>query len=207
MANTVATIVEGMTTGQAGNMADQLTTYCRKNGSTLPKDIVQEVLKQEGGDLAKEQFELLRARVDRRASMIVRHVKIDPTLTPKQVVDATGRNQYVSDEVLATMPASVGPDEDDVYFFKVGRSLTAEQLDKEYELRGLVPNPRKQVQANADDPSFADEHWNGTQWNRDGKVSSFLAFDGWGGGRNVDGSRYGYEWDGRWWFAGVRKVS
>lgn len=206
MADTVATIAEGMSSGQAGNMADQLVTHCRKHGSTLPKDIVQQVLKQEGSDLAKEQFELLRARVESRKNMIVRHVIINPNLTPKQLIEATGRKQLVTADVLATMPKSIGPDEDDVYFFKVGRNLTPEELDKEYELRGLVPNPRKQAQVNIDDLLFADEYPNASQWNRDGKVASYLALSRWSDAGHVSCNRDGGErWSDHWWFAGVRK--
>ena len=207
MATTINPIAEGITAGQIGKINELLAAGLRKHGSTISSAATQEVLREEGAELVKELVEAIRSRVERHSEMIVRHVVINPKLTPKQVVDATGRTQYISDDVLATMPDSYGPDEDDVYFFSGKRSMSAEEVEKEFDRRGLVPCPRKQAQANTDDPSFADQHPNGTQWNREGKVSSFLAFSRWGDERDVHCDRRDGGWRGYWWFAGVRKVS
>jgi len=206
MAKAVATIAEGMSVVQSGRMANRLLAHCRKHGITLSKDVVQEVLKQEGKELAKEQFEALRTRVERR-SMIVRHVTVNRNQTPKQVIDATNRNQRVASDVLATMPAlGTGTEEVDVYFFRVraGRYLNAEKLAREYESRGLVPDPYAQAKVNEDDPAFADQYSNGTQWNREGKVSTCLSFSEWGDVRSVDCNRSDNGWGSAYWFGGIR---
>ncbi len=150
MANTVATIVEGMSVEQGGKMADQLLTYCRKHGSVLPKSTVQEVLKQDGEVVAKEQFEVLRKYVERRSKIIVRRVTINWDLTPEQMIAATKRKQYVTAGVLATMPRQgAGIEKDvDMYFFPAERQLTIDE--QEAEARGvrtgavlLRPDPGK----------------------------------------------------------------
>ena len=210
MVTTIAPITEGMSTEQAGRLADRFTTRCRKDGEVLPKDIVQDVLEQEGVELVSEMFEALRKRVERRSKMVVWRVVLNPELTSEQVIDGTGRTKYVNADVVETMPKHEGPAEVDVHFFTLGRFVSPDQLDAEYEARGLVPHPRAQAQVNTDDPSFADERPNGTQWRDDQGRACFLTFDGWWGERRMRcdrDDRDDGDWDGGWWFAGVRKSS
>lgn len=204
----IAPIV-GMTTEQAGRMADRLTTRCRKDGLTFSKDIVQDVLEHEGGELTQEQFEALRRRVERRSEMIVRRTTVNRDQTPKQLIDATGRKEYLNDEVLKTMPRQdTGteryPEEVDMYFFNVGRYLTIDEQERVLAEYGLAPDYYAQTQVNIDDKSFADKHPNAAQWdNRDGQAS-YVAFYRSDGGRFVGCSRYGFDWRVDWWFAGRR---
>jgi hypothetical protein len=137
--------------------------------------------------------------------MIVRRVKVNRNLNPQEVLDATGRNQYTDKSVVATMPR--GEDEEtDVYFFQLGRYVSNADLVKEYELRGIEPDPYAQAQVNTDDPDFAKEKPNGTQWkDKDGKWC-FVTFNLWNGRRNVSVGRGGGGWLDDWWFAGVRKA-
>jgi hypothetical protein len=124
-----------------------------------------------------------------------------------QTINDTGRNKNVNDGILETMPVGNGPEEVELVYFRLGRTVYADELEREYEARGLEPDPQAQSTDNEADQSFADEHPNSNYWNRDGKLSSFLTFDRWNGRRYVDCDRGGSYWDGRWWFAGVRKVS
>ena len=200
--------VEGMTAGQAGRISDHFSPYCRKEGTVLPKDTVQAVLDEEMEDLLGEMFEALRTRVERRAKIITRRVKVNRDQTPEQIVNATGRKQYVNAEVLSTMPRQgAGIEEVDVYFFNVGKYLSIAEQEKVLAERGLVPDYYAQVQVNIDDPLFADEHPNGAQWdNKDGKAASFVTFSRWDDGRGVDVIRGGGGWNDDWWLAGVRKT-
>ena len=199
---------EVATKEQFGRASDRFEERCRKNNATLPKDATQLVLEEEGDELAQEMYEALRKRVERRTTMIVRHATVNRNQTPKQILDATGRKQYVNKDILETMPGKgEGAEEIDVYFFKLGRWVGAEELEREYALRGLTPDPYAQAQVNTDDPEFATEHPNSTQWNRDGKVSSYLDFGRWGGGREVYCGRYDSDWNDDYWFSGVRNVS
>ena len=134
--------------------------------------------------------------------------RVDYTRTPMQVIKATGRVEYVDEDIAKTMPRlGEGVRENmEVVFFKLGRNVGAEELDREYELRGLVPDPYAQAAVNEQDSAFADKHPNGSQWYREGRNASYLAFDRWSDDeRRVDCLRRGNAWLGHWWFAGVRK--
>lgn len=203
MENSIATI-ETITAAQIGRASDRFSERCRKNAASLPKDVTQLVLEEEGDQLSQEMFEALRKRVEARASMIVRHVKVNRHQDPIQVIDATNRTKYINDDVLAIMPRA-GEAEVDVFFFKLGTRVSVDDLDREYESRGLVPDPYAQSQVNADDPAFADEHPNGGQWRDSKNRACYIAFRRLGGERRVLVSRSSRVWSGGWWFGGVRK--
>ena len=80
-------------------------------------------------------------------------------------------------------------------------------MAKEYEFVGLKPDPKAQAADNAANPEFAKKHPNGTHWPLEGGGYGFLAFDEWLVGRDVDCRRNVVDWDDRWMFGGVRKVS
>jgi hypothetical protein len=201
-------VVEVVTTEQLGRAADRFITKCRKNEASLPKNLSQQVLEEEGDQLAQEMFDAFRKRVERRSKMIVRRVTVNRVLTPEQMIEATGRRQYVDKNILETMPRNgAGIEEVDVYFFNPGRYLTIDEQERELAAMGLDPDYYAQIQVNIDDPLFADEHPNGAQWYKKDKQASFFAFSRDGDGRHVGVYRYGLGWDGCWWFAGVRKVS
>lgn len=209
MDKTIAPIEEVITSAQVGRASDRFAERCRKNASSLPKDTVQQVLEEEGDQLAQDMFEAFRNHVERRSNMIMRHVTVARSRSsPKQVIDAARRKQYIDEAVLETMPGKgEGIEEVDVYFFNLGRYVSVDELDREYESRGFTPDPYAQAQVNIDDPSFADEHPNGTQWDRKGKVASYLAFSRWYVERKVYCNRDDDDWRDYWWFAGVRKSS
>jgi hypothetical protein len=136
--------------------------------------------------------------------MIVRRVKVDRTRTPKEAVAATKRNEYVDQSVLATAPAGE-LEEVDVYFYPIECSTSAPDFAKLYDELGLVPDPMAQTAVNEDDPAFADNHPNGSQWKDSQNRFCYLAFRRWDGERDVNCYRYVNAWNGRWFVAGVRK--
>ena len=139
--------------------------------------------------------------------MIVRHVRVDRTRTPKEVLDATGRRQYVNASVVESMPGrGEGVEEVDVYFFPLRRFATDEEVEKAHELRSLkAADPYAVAAANEDDPGFADDHPNNTHWkDADGK-RCYATFDRWRVERSVYVFRDALDWRGDWWFAGLRK--
>src|SRR6185369_14550390 len=107
-------------------------------------------------------MEVPREYIDNDNNTIVRHVTVERDRDREQFCLRISRRQFVDNAVLATMPND-GPAEVDVVFFKVGRYLSVNELEGEYESRGLKPDHYAQIQANIDDPAFADEHPNGTQ--------------------------------------------
>jgi hypothetical protein len=167
-------------------------------------DAVQTVLGQ--SDFADAQLSIFRTRVEAVSEMIIRHVKVDRTKTPQQMIAALGRTPYVTDAILETMPRGEG-EEVDVVFFPLKRYVPTTEWLAELELRGLKPDHYAQLQANVDDKAFADEHPNGSQWGLDEKGNaSFVAVDRWRGGRrDVNVSRNDSDWSDHWWGCGVRK--
>ncbi|MEK7579848.1 MAG: hypothetical protein AAB469_01495 [Patescibacteria group bacterium] len=143
-------------------------------------------------------------------NLIVRYVKVDRTKTPEQMLEATGRRQYTDADVVKAMPRGDG-DEGEVFFFKLdlssrGGHISNDDMEKEYELRGLKPaDPYKLSQVNVDDPAFADEHPNSTHWKDTNGRWCFALFHQWDGRRRVRVYRGAYGWNAYWWFAGLRK--
>lgn len=135
---------------------------------------------------------------------VIRMVKVDRNRTPQEVLDATKRNQYTDKKVVGTMPKGEG-DEVEVTFFKLGRYVSDADLAKEYEARGLKPDQYAQAAVNEADPGFADEHPNGSHWQRTDGGYNFLAFGRWHDERGVHCRRDDLDWFDDWWFAGVRK--
>lgn len=194
-----------MTDGQIDNLVDKFRAAARKHRAEFASDAVQQVLGV--ANLGMELLEPFRRRVDAVSEIIVRHVKVDRTRTPQQVLDATGRRQYVDPDVVTSMPGcGDGIEELDVCFFPLRRFSSDEEVEKACKLRGLerLADPYVVAQVNTDDPEFADEHPNATHWKVNGKWCYF-ACGRWSDGRHVNVDRAGRDWNDHWWFAGLRK--
>lgn len=196
-------VASTITAGQIGKAQELVGAALRK--SNLPSDPTQKVLEAHGGELADEYVASLRKRVEAISNMIARRVKVDRTRDPQKALDATGRKQYTDKGVVKAMPKGHG-EEPEVLFFKVGRTLSDNDLEKEYALRGLKPaDPYSLAQVNADDPAFADDRPNGTHWQDANGNWCFAAFHRWDGVRKLSVGRDGGVWVDGWWFAGLRK--
>lgn len=192
-----------MTDPQINKAVELYRSMLQKRRSELGSDAVQQVLGQ--SEYLGEMVGVLRKRVEAVSHMIVRRVTVDRSRTPQEMLTVTGRKQYVTDNVVASMPKGEG-DEVEVFFFKLGRYVNDADLDKEYELRGLKPaDPYSQATVNEIDPAFADEHPNGTHWKDSSNKWCFATFRRWVGGRFVYVDQFGDDWDVSWWFAGLRK--
>ncbi len=194
----------------AYNTRQRNLAVLRKHRNELNSEAVQQVLGID--ELGAELLGVFRKRVEAVSNMIVRRVKVNRTREPQAMLDATGRKQYTDRNVVKNMPHD-GREEDDVFFFKPDKSaydrnncISDDNLTKEYDLRGLKPDPYAQAAVNEADSAFADDHPNGTHWkDADGNwcYAAFLRWDG--VERRVDVRRSRIVWDGRWLFAGVRK--
>lgn len=197
--------METMTPSQIGKVQEIVGAACRKAG--FPSAPVQQVLEHQGAQLTAEILAVLRKFVEAVSNLIVRVVTgVNRTLTPQQMLDATGRNQYTNREVLQAMPRGEG-DEKEIVFFQVGKEISDDDLEKEFELRGLKPaHPYSLAEVNQDDPAFADSRPNCTHWKDENGKWCYIAFNRWGvGARDVDVHRNDNGWYDDWWFAGVRK--
>ena len=193
-----------MTEGQIDRAVELFRAQLRKHAAELPSETVQQVFGQ--SELTREWFEVLRRRVETTGSLIIRWVKVDRTRTPRQVLDATGREQYTDREVVDSMPWGQGK-EVEVVFFKLDRHVSDTDLKKEYTLLGLVPaDPFSVAAVKVADPTFADTYPNGTHWQDAHGRWYFAAFRCWHDGeRLVNVNRNGSGWPDGWWFAGLRK--
>lgn len=194
---------KAMTAGQIDKAVQNYRVLLEKHAHEFESNAIQTVF----GDpeFAAEQYSVLRKRVEVTSSMITKTVKVNRNQTPKEVLNATGRTQYVNDSVVQEMPRGEG-EEVNVVFFKVGRQISDDDLEKEYELRGLVPaDTYSQSKVNEDYPGFADTHPNGTHWKNKKGQWCCSSFDGWGGERRMDVYQSDRGWCDDWWFAGLRK--
>lgn len=116
-------------------------------------------------------------------------------ITPREVLKKTGCRIYADEKVLKNAPVG---ELQKVEWFNIGKYVTREELEKEYEDRGLEPVNLNTLAANADAHDFT-----ATIWEDGGPL--YAAFGRWDGDRDVDVSLRDYDWDDDWWFAGRRK--
>lgn len=127
-------------------------------------------------------------------------------ITAKELLEKTGRKLYIDYDVLETCPEPKRVTE--LQFFTLGKYVSDDDLEKEYESRGLVPAPVKAIaaydlenRADMDGKKYLGTHWKDSEgrW-------CFATFRQWS-----DDERFVYvirsdvDWDDYWWFAGFRK--
>ncbi|MBI4281810.1 hypothetical protein HY625_03245 [Candidatus Uhrbacteria bacterium] len=188
-----------------GDQVDHVEGLVRKRLRGLPRDQIQ-LLITNGGIYIHAYNKMLDEVFSRLTGIIiVRRIKPDRTRTPRQVLDATNRRQYTSNDVVVTMPMGEGNEEVEMTFFKPGRCLSLADLAAEYDARDLEPDPVALAALNEADPAFADEHPNATQWKLPGGGYGFMTFYRDGGERYVRVDRDDHGWDADWSFGGARK--
>ena len=205
---TIMTPSETTTAGQIDKAVANYRALLEKHSRDFKIDAVQTVLGQ--SELANEQLAVFRRRVKAFENLIVRKVKVDRSRSPQEAIEATGRVQCTDRKIVDSMPKGDG-DEVEVVFFQPDLSnrngfISDDDLEKEFELRGLKPaDPISVAAVNEADLAFADEKPHGTHW-KDVKGNwCYAAFGHWFDGRAVDVNRVGDDWYDFWWFAGVRK--
>ena len=203
---TPSVVQEKVTDQQIDKATDVFRSIVRKHREEFPSDAMQQALGTKG--LTSDLLGIIRKYVEMFVGMIVRLVNVDRIRKPEQVLEATGRKQYVDKDVVATMPHGEGG-EVKVIFFKLDLSqrngqISDDDLAKEYTLRGLKPaDPYSLAAVNEADPSFADAHPNATHWKDANGKWCYAAFIVWSDERGVDVYRHDFGWDDYWWFAGL----
>src|SRR3989344_2114109 len=199
-------VVSGATGEQIEHIMDMWRRRLRSRNLTL--DEGNQIIRNGGAyhptmDAAADLLvDKVRSDTTNTVVRMVRNIR--RSRTPMQAIDAIGRNKYVDDSIVATMPVGDGPEETELVYFRLGRYVSEDDLAKEYETRGLVPDHQAQCAANEADPAFADTHPNGSQW-KDGKKWNFVSFHRGDGERYVGCCRGVSGWGDGWWFAGRRK--
>lgn len=194
----------GMTEGHIGKINELLAAGLRKKRGNFRAADVQLTLERCGPTIVERFITSLEELVATTANAIVRTVKVNRGRSPKEMVTALNRAEYTEKSVVKIIPRGEGEDVV-VEFFKLGKYVSDDDLAREYEQRGLIPDPYAQAAVNEADPAFADERPNGTHWKDEDGNWCYIAFDRGGGGRFVDVDRGSGDWRDRWWFGGVRK--
>lgn len=198
--------VTAVTAGQIGKLQEMFGAGIRK--AKFPSDAVQQAMEKQGDALVSDLVRAVRKRVEMFVNIAVRVVCVNRNRKPQEAIRATGRCEYLDDQVVSAMPCGEG-EIAEVVFFKPDLSeknghISDDDLEREYESRGLIPiDPYSLSAVNEDDPAFADDHPNAIHWKDSGRWC-YAAFDRWCGERSVRVSRSN-DWGGRWWFAGARK--
>ncbi|MFZ1987473.1 MAG: hypothetical protein WAV21_00345 [Minisyncoccia bacterium] len=132
-------------------------------------------------------------------------VRVDRTRPPRTALEATGRQLYVDDSVLAAMPRGIG-EYVEIVFFKIGYVVNDRALEREYESRALLPaDPYSLAAANKFDPSFADQYPNVTHWRDQAGNRCFAAFGCWSEGPYARVEHVNGVYHAKKWFAGLLK--
>lgn len=119
--------------------------------------------------------------------------------TPRDLLEKSGYTIYANEKVLANAPmGEVG----EVEIFTVGRYISDDELESEYEKRGLIPANLPSLESVKDKKDLIATHWKDADGNW-----CFASFGRWGDSRRVHVRRGDCDWGGSWWFAGLRKPS
>jgi len=136
-----------------------------------------------------------------------RTVPVDRSLSPAAAIAATGRNRYLADSVVASMPQ--GKDGTvDIFFILLDTRMNDVFVDKQLSNNGLIAvDPFALMSCNAVEPDFADGHPCFTHWKDAEGKWCYAAFSAWSGEREVEIRQCVSSWGGRWRVAGVLKPS
>lgn len=201
---------EAMNDSQIDKPSDNLRAGIIKIVTQFSAEHIKEVL--ENGQLdARINFAIgtiIGEIISDLANTVIQVVpRLDRSRTLQQICGDTGYRPNVDSSVLETIPPGGTDIEENVVvvFFRPGRCLNAAELEREYDSRGLVPDPVALIAVNVADPNFARDYPNGTQWGRNGQEASYITFQHWPFEPQMYICRSGNAWGPDWWFAGVRK--
>ena len=192
-----------ITDGQIEKATDVFRAALRKNRSRLDAGTFQQVLGM--NDIGKALFAVFCERSEAIGGVIVHHVKVNRHRSFERALEATGFRFRIGVDMLATIPEGSGNNVE-VIFFKCGRLVSSDDLEKEYEMRGLVPaDPYSLAAVNEGNPTFVDNYPNCTNWKDKNGEWYGIAFRHWTKERSVLVINSHDGWGGYWWFAGRRK--
>jgi len=205
MEKTMIPSTETLAEGQIGKFQELLGARLRKIGKQFPRNCSQEVLEHHAEKLVDGCIAVFQNLLDNVSKIIIRRVSVDRTRSAQEALDATGRKQYTDKKVVATMPKAMSS-ETEVHFVNFGEYVPARELKDRVDALGYrLADPFTLAAFNEADPSFADEHPNGTQWkDKNGKFCYAIFYD-WYDARWVYVDQGDDVWGGRWWVAVVRK--
>jgi len=117
--------------------------------------------------------------------------------TFKSLCEDKGYIVYCDESVISKVPSKI---KGNVEIFKLDKYISDDDLEKEYESRGLIPADPYSMLDFWDGEKYLGTHWKDTKGNW-----CYATFYRWNDKRKVFVDRDGVGWDGYWWFAGVRR--
>lgn len=199
-----------MTDGQIYKIIENVRAALHKDRQKFLAANVQQAL--EHGRLDAKVTAAVEAAVEQAVAKAIKPIvymvcELYRNRSPRQVLAATNRVPYADEADLATMPSGGDGVEENVKveFFMLGCRVSDDELVREYEERGLTPDPYAVAAVNEADPAFADKYPNGTHWqDANGKWCSMF-FGHYIGKRHVVVDHDDEGWPDSRWFGGVRK--
>ena len=144
------------------------------------------------------------------ATSIIYRVKVESDLTIERAIERYApcrtHKEFRQEQIdfFKTVPKSAS-EETDVYFFHVGRRINDDDLEKEYERRGLRPvDPYSLAQINIDDRLLSYQRPNATHWKDPEGKWCLASFNHHHGHDLVDIYPGDSNWGPFFWFAGIR---
>ena len=125
-----------ITLGQVGKLQEVIGAALRK--SDFPQEVVQRILETQGSSVTSEWISVLKKRVDAQCELVRLQVSVDRSRSARVALEATRCELSFSESVAKAMPRSEG-EEVELVLFQPGRYMYDDELETEYELRGLVP--------------------------------------------------------------------
>lgn len=126
---------------------------------------------------------------------IVRTVKANNCNRSLKKLAALSKKDPIMNDL--DMPKGKGHKKVEVVLFKLDHPISDDSLEKEYELRGLVPaDPQLLAAVNKVDTAINT----GTHWKNDNGYWCFVEFDQ----HYMFSGHHDWNWDSRFWFAGIR---
>ena len=197
------TVLASMTDGQIEDLANKLRDAARKHREEFPREATQKALRSK--NIGMQLLATFRTLVEAASLTIRRKVAVDRSRTAAEMIEAANRHVVVlEEEVLLEMPME-GRDNDVVEFFTLGYDCSAEELEDEYEVRGLRPDPAAVIQAMIEDYFFADEHTVAVQWRDHRGRACCIRFFGGDASRGMQVMWWWHRWNQGDLFAGVPK--
>lgn len=134
--------------------------------------------------------------------LITRPISVNRTRTNKEAFTSTGRVLHdIRTDAFVTMPCREG--DFMATFVNLGCNPAPDQLERELAKLGweLIADPVGLAAFNEEDPTFADEYPNATQWKDANGKYCYVIFERWSGKRSVSVcSHSGDRWSNYWWF-------
>jgi len=146
-----------------------------------------------------------RLQIELRGGGIVFRVKVNRTRTIQEALRATGHTVHTEEGIVESAPGSEDI-EMEISFFKLGYFISDDNLEKEYDLRGLkAVDLYSLATVNELKPTFSNKRPNGTHWkDKDGKWCRAV-FSKWYDQLRLEIHCHNSECEGGVWFAGVSK--